>query len=201
MRNTDRCNALSLAVLSLLAEVPMHPYEIAFQMKQRGLVDTIRLRLGSLYHCVEGLQAGGLIAPERTDREGRRPERTVYAITDQGQRVFLEALSELIRTPEREYSNFEAGLCFLLNLSAEEAAGLLEERAAALAEQVAGRRAKYDAVRAKGLSRIALIEHEHAIAAEVAELEWVRRFANDVRSGGVAWQPFVPAAIKEGEGA
>ena len=71
-------NLLALAVLALLFERPMHPYEMAGTLKKRRKEDSIKLRYGSLYTVIEQLVARELIAPEETSRDGRRPERTVY---------------------------------------------------------------------------------------------------------------------------
>jgi DNA-binding PadR family transcriptional regulator len=77
-------NPLALAVLSCLAERPMHPYEMSTTMRERGKHESIKLNYGSLYSVVESLQKHGLIAPRETVKDGRRPERTVYEITSAG---------------------------------------------------------------------------------------------------------------------
>ena len=77
-------NPLALAVLSCLAERPMHPYEISTTLRTRGKEKSIRLNYGSLYAVVDSLQKHGLIETKETLREGRRPERTVYDITPAG---------------------------------------------------------------------------------------------------------------------
>src|ERR1700730_15786769 len=120
---------LTLAILALLLEKPMHPYEIAFTMKMRHLEDSIKVRYGSLYQTVDALDHAGLIQATRTERHGQRPERTVYSITDQGRTEFFSKLRQLARHPAPEYSTFEAVLCFLIHLPPHEAADLLEQRA------------------------------------------------------------------------
>ena len=80
----QRSNPLALAVLACLVERPMHPYEMATTMRTRGQDESIKLNYGSLYTVVESLARRGLIEPREPEREGRRPERTVYAITDVG---------------------------------------------------------------------------------------------------------------------
>ena len=62
----------------------MHPYEISTTLRSRGKEQSIKLNYGSLYSVVESLPKHGLIEPRETVREGRRPERTVYAITEAG---------------------------------------------------------------------------------------------------------------------
>src|SRR3954454_13480761 len=73
---------LALAVLSLLNTEPMHPYEMRQRIRDYGIDHAVKVAPGSLYHTVERLAGQGLIEPVETTREGRRPERTVYAITE-----------------------------------------------------------------------------------------------------------------------
>ena len=80
----QRSNPLALAVLACLVERPMHPYEMAATMRTRGHDESIKLNYGSLYTVVESLARRGLIEPREPERDGRRPERTVYTITDGG---------------------------------------------------------------------------------------------------------------------
>ncbi len=77
-------NPLALVVLACLAEHPMHPYEMATTMRERGKDQSIKLNYGSLYMVVLALQQHGLIVAQETERAGRRPERTVYRLTDAG---------------------------------------------------------------------------------------------------------------------
>src|SRR5260370_12075209 len=77
----------------------------------RGRVKDQRYNLnyGSLISVVEALQQHGLIVAQETERPGRRPERTVYRLTDAGRMELIDWLSELISTPVKEYTWFEAG--------------------------------------------------------------------------------------------
>src|SRR5258708_32578388 len=87
----------------------MHPYEMATTMRERGKDQSIKLNYGALYSVVEALQQHGLIVAQETERPGRRPERTVYRLTDAGRMELIDWLSELISTPVKEYTWFEAG--------------------------------------------------------------------------------------------
>ena len=70
-------NALALAVLALLSEKPMHPYEISSTLRDRHKEDSIKINYGSLYAVVESLEKKDLIQARERIRDGRRPERTV----------------------------------------------------------------------------------------------------------------------------
>src|SRR5947208_7127469 len=121
-RRRSTSNPLALAVLACLFERPMHPYEMASTMRERGKDQSIKLNYGSLYTVVEALQQHGLIVAQETEREGRRPERTVYRITAAGRMELIDWVSELLSTPTKEYTWFEAGLSLIPVLPPEDAA-------------------------------------------------------------------------------
>lgn len=165
----------------------MHPYEIAFTMKDRHLEESIKLNFGSLYHTIESLAASGWIAPVETAREGRRPEKTVYALTDAGRVRLLEWLRELMRTPVKDYLHFAAGLSFVNDLGQEEAVSLLRERTGKLAGEVEFWRLLMERLDGEGIPRLYLIEIEHAQALREAELEWIKRTAAEIEDGRLVW--------------
>ena len=68
----------------------MHPYEVAQTLRARAKHESIRLNYGSLYGVVEALERRQLIHARETVRAGRRPERTIYEITDAGLRELAE---------------------------------------------------------------------------------------------------------------
>lgn len=148
-------NPLALAVLALLFERPMHPYEMAATLKHRHKEESIKLRYGSLYTVIELLVARGLIAAKATSREGKRPERTVYRLTDAGRDELLDWMRDLIRDPVKEYPQFEAGLCLMAVLPPEEATALLSHRAARLAGMIAQLEAQLAALAQQPMSAIA----------------------------------------------
>ncbi|HKC19990.1 MAG TPA: PadR family transcriptional regulator, partial [Candidatus Dormibacteraeota bacterium] len=113
---------LGLSILELLSERPMHPYELAATMRSRHHDEFVRLNFGSLYHTVDSLERYGWIVPVEREKEGRRPERTVYRLTDPGRKVLLQVVGEIVAVPRREYLHFSAGLMFMHHLGAEAAA-------------------------------------------------------------------------------
>jgi DNA-binding PadR family transcriptional regulator len=194
-------NPLALAVMVLLYERPMHPYEMVSVMRERGKHESIKLRYSSLYTVVEALEREGLISPLETVREGRRPERTVYALTEAGRIEFLSWLRELLREPVKEYTQFAAGLSFVAALPPAEAAALLEERARLLKVEVERMRSRMDAVMESGVARLFLVESEHELVLREAELEWVRRLVREIEDGTLdgmrEWESFHPEPVAQ----
>jgi len=183
MPRNRRANPLALAVLASLHERPMHPYEVSQTLRSRAKQDSIKLNFGSLYSVVEGLEARGLIRARETVREGRRPERTVYEITDEGTREMNEWLSELVSTPVKEYLQFEAALSLLGGLPPDEALAQLRRRADALEVRVMQLESSADAATRLGLPRLFALEGEYELILQRAELEWVRELITDIDKG------------------
>lgn len=178
-------NPLALAVLACLFERPMHPYEMATTLRERGKDQSIKLNYGSLYTVVEALQQHGLIVAQDIEREGRRPERTVYRLTDAGRIELFDWVSELLGTPAKEFTRFEAGLALAGVLPPEDIAALLDQRCRLLELEIAQMRALLQAVQQQGLARIFVVESEYALAMREAELAWTRKTAGEIRSGAL----------------
>ncbi|MEO8745840.1 MAG: PadR family transcriptional regulator [Candidatus Dormiibacterota bacterium] len=178
---------LALSILELLDERPMHPYELASTMRTRHHDEFIRLNFGTLYHTVDGLERDGWIVPLEREKEGRRPERTIYQLTDSGREQLVRAISELLAHPRREYPHFSAGLMFMHHLDAGDAGANLRERSAAL-DAVAQKLGRImGELRGAGVTRLALIELEHKIAMLEAESRWVRELEHEIKEGKLEW--------------
>ncbi|GGS91677.1 PadR family transcriptional regulator [Planobispora rosea] len=178
-----RGNPLALAVLALLFERPMHPYEMASTMRARRKEESIKLNYGSLYSVVESLVKRDLIEAVEVIREGRRPERTVYTITEPGRLELFDWLSELISTPTREYTSFEAGLSLIGVLPPDEAIRLLEERVLRLEQRLHMEEALGELTAKQRLPRLVLIEWEYTMMLRRAERDWVNGLLEEFREG------------------
>lgn len=183
---------LSLVILELLTEHAMHPYEMQQLIRERHTDQVVKVRAGSLYHTVERLCRAGLIEAVETGRAGRRPERTVYEITEAGRDQFQANLRELVRTPETEYPLFGVAVEMLGRLARPEAKDLLRHRAVMLEARLAGGEQVLAALTKTGLPRIYLIDTEYLMAMCRAELAWVRRLVDEIGSGELPWTDQVP---------
>ena len=186
----DTRTPLALAILNLLQERSMHPYEMQLLMRERGHDQVIKLKGGSLYSTMERLVKAGFIEIEETSREGRRPERTTYAITDSGRDELSLWMRELVSTPEPDYPMFGAALAFLAAIPQSEAIGLLGARAFRLAASLAASESIMTSMAEMKLPRIFAIELEYAIAMRRAELAWVRATIDDIERGRLSWLDF-----------
>lgn len=165
-------NPLALAVLTLLYQQPMHPYEMATTLKERRKEQSIKLRFGSLYSVIDRLQREGLIEAGDTVREGRRPERTIYHITEAGKVEMRDWLRELVSTPVKEYPQFEAGLSLLPGLPPDEAVEMLQERIERLNRTIDELSAGMTRATEWGLHPLVLIESDYRMKMLEAERDW-----------------------------
>jgi DNA-binding PadR family transcriptional regulator len=179
---------LALSILQLLDERPMHPYELASTMRDRHQDEFIRLNFGSLYHTVDLLERNGWIVSSEKEREGGRPERTVYRLTKSGREVLVRVVGDVLAHPRREYPHFAAGLMFMHHLGAAEAASHLANRAVALKATTEKLHRIMADLRAAGVSRLALIELEHKIAMLDAERKWVGNLEREIKDGRLEWK-------------
>jgi DNA-binding PadR family transcriptional regulator len=179
-------NHWALAVLALLRERDMHPYEMRRLIRERHKEERLVLKAGSLYHAIAWLERGGLIRVVGTGRQGKRPERTTYRITTPGKAAFLKSLADLVSLPCKEPSSFAVGLDHLVHLSPTEAAELLSQRLEQLKHRVQDVDQPLRALAAK-IGRVNLLEVEFEQAMLRAEIAWARGILDDLRSGSLAW--------------
>jgi DNA-binding PadR family transcriptional regulator len=124
---------LELAILGLLKERAMHGYELRKQLGQKlGLFWTVSF--GSLYPTLRRLEKRGAVEkifPE--DSTTRRKQ--VYRITAEGEREFLELLSEGASSTFEE-DKFSLRVAFFRYLKPEMRIRLLERRKAYLQDKL-----------------------------------------------------------------
>jgi DNA-binding PadR family transcriptional regulator len=189
MSNKARASndVIALTVLSLLSERPLHPYQIERVIRERHK-EWAMGKTRSLYHAVDRLVADGLIEPLETSREGKRPERTIYEITELGREEQQAWLIDLFEEPVSEHPLFLIALSFLAYLPSPVALEALRVRAVALEGQVASVEVWIRALNQElRLPRPVTIETELFLALHKAELEWVRSIVAEIESGKLHW--------------
>ncbi|QIS14970.1 PadR family transcriptional regulator [Nocardia arthritidis] len=180
-------NSLGLAVLRLLCEQPQHPYEMRQRMGDHGIDVLIKVTRGALYHTFDVLTKAGLIELVETTREGKRPERTVYAITDAGREVAQERVRELLAKPAPEYPSYAVALAFMSLLPKEHALGRLELRCVLLEAELASCTVAYEGLLKRGLPALSVVEWRHKQAHLRADLELTNALIDEIRSGAMEW--------------
>lgn len=180
-------NLLALAVLSSLRQQPMHPYELGRTLREHGDARSIKYNHGSLYMVVQQLAKAGFITELETSREGQRPERTVYALTDAGREELRDWLRELVEQRAHEYPAFVAALSLIAALPPAEVLGLLRARLERVAGQRAEAQAVIDTALADGVPGLFLIEEEYRVALLAAESAFVGQLIERIADPATDW--------------
>ncbi len=189
-RSEDRVpeiTPLGVAVLALLVERPMHPYEMFQLMTQRAAERVVKVRPGSLYHAVDRLAGQGLVRSIGTERDGNRPERTTYEITEPGHLALTQRLSDILSRPVNEYPALPLALGEAHNLPRETVGALLERRLAALGATLDALLAGRERVTERGVPERFWIDLELQIAMTQAEVRWIADLVDRLRSGAIDW--------------
>jgi DNA-binding PadR family transcriptional regulator len=174
---------LWMVVLSLVWEEAMHPYRMQVLIKERGKDQIANVaQRNSIYQTIDALKRAGLIAVRETERQERRPERTVYEITDEGRQALLAWLRTVLSTPAREFPDFPAALSLAAVLGPDDVRAQLEARIQALEPRLAALETPYP-----HLPRLFLLEAEYMAAVIRAELKWLRGVTADLRSKKLTW--------------
>lgn len=191
MRTNSRraLTPLALAVLEILHERPRHPYDIQQTIQDRRTDLFIKVRAGSLYHAVERLAEQRLIEPVETSRAGRRPERTVYSITEAGRDEFALSVRSLLARPAPEYPVFSAALACMHAIDAEGALDQLQRRATALDAEIAGWQRVAQNLRERKLPEVFWIDLRYRLAQHQSELAFVNDLIERIRTGELPWSP------------
>src|SRR5215831_9471033 len=106
---------IELAILGLLKEQPMHGYQLNRELSEQ-LGGLWRVSYGSLYPSLRRLERQGAITSEAGTGARRK---TVYAITPEGERLFLELLEETPQENQTEDARFRVRLAFFRYLPPE----------------------------------------------------------------------------------
>ncbi|BCO35027.1 PadR family transcriptional regulator [Mycobacterium heckeshornense] len=183
---TYRLTSLGVAVLALLRDRPMHGYEMFQVLADRQAQRIVKVRPGSLYHVVDRLAEEKLIRRAATGRQGNRPERAIYEITDAGVEALIDRVRDVVATPIDEFPQFVTALAELHHLDVETAVDAVTSRVAALEADVAEMMALRDASTAEAPTLVAL---EYLLATTQAQVTWLRGFAQSLRTGDRSAHP------------
>src|SRR5437016_1106297 len=104
--NQTRLTIPDLVILSLLAERPMHGYEVNATLEERNIRDWAPVSRPQIYYSLEKLENLALIKPARNDSPAAGPERRVLATTAKGRDRLADALDERHWVDDRVYQPF-----------------------------------------------------------------------------------------------
>jgi DNA-binding PadR family transcriptional regulator/ADP-ribose pyrophosphatase YjhB (NUDIX family) len=129
-------NLTRLVVLWLLSESRLHGYQIKRIISDPTLQFWFPIEYGSIYSVLRFLEKQGY-AKSVTERRGKRPERTRYAITPKGRQYFRQLLREAWSQPSLPTQPIDVALAARPELPEEDVPPLLAARRASLVDRLA----------------------------------------------------------------
>jgi DNA-binding PadR family transcriptional regulator len=189
-----KLTTLAIAVLELLHEKPMHPYEMSQLMRERHVDTRVKVKAGSLYHTVERLLDNGFIEIVDTQRDGRRPERTVYGMTEAGRDAFVARAQGMLGTPAEEYPEYLSGLAVLDELGPDMTKDELRRRVLRLEAAGASDQAVVAKLTEMKLPEIYWLDWRYSTARRAFELEWTKKLLEELESGAIPFMKAGPTA-------
>ncbi|WP_432486137.1 PadR family transcriptional regulator [Kineococcus esterisolvens] len=188
-----RGDVLPLAVLALLAEGPLHGYEVRRRLDDR-LGAFRALSYGTLYPCLRALQAGGCLTETAEQRApgtvSSKRSRVVYEITEHGRERLAELLEEA-GPAAWEDDAFGVRLALFQRVAPRTRLRILEGRRARLLERLEQLSVSIERTQAQ-LDAYALEAQRHGLETVRSEVDWLDRLITAERRAPA--RPGVPAA-------
>ncbi|MFW0797460.1 PadR family transcriptional regulator [Gordonia sp. CPCC 205515] len=178
---------LAVLVLGLVAERPMHPYEMFQTTVERREDRLAKFRPGTMYHTVDRLASQGLIEVYDVQREGNRPERTVYAITDAGRTALGDSLEQILARHPVEYPELYLALSEAHGLPRMRVIDLLGERLDAMRTDLAEIVEATDAARAQGQAEMFYLDAGCRIATMRTQIDWLDDLVDRLKNSTIDW--------------
>ena len=174
-----RSDVLEFAVLGLLHESPMHGYEL--RKRLNATLGAFRaFSYGSLYPCLKGLLAAGLVTEQAQlpEAAGKR-SRIVYQLTAEGKEHFASLLDESGPSAWDD-EGFGVHFAFFGRTAAQTRLRILEGRRSRLEERVDGFRAALARSRER-VDTYTLALHQHGLESVEREVRWLSELIDDER--------------------
>src|SRR5690349_17018570 len=91
-----------ITILGLLCRHgPQHGYELRKRIVDQRINDISNVQLGSIYAALKKLAVEGLVEQRGHSREGNRPTRTTFAITELGKNELRTLIADAFTDPQQ----------------------------------------------------------------------------------------------------
>ena len=180
-----------LVILSLLAERPMHGYQLNLELERRCVRDWAAISRPQIYYSLEKLAAAGLIRAGESEDPAAGPDRRVFETTAKGRHALGDALEREDWTAQRDRPAFLTWMA----LSWQARPGVFKKqiarRAAFLESEIAREKETLDSI-------LAEVGHPHHEAVWMVtlmieqfetELKWLRKVERELPRRGSAKNP------------
>lgn len=149
----------------------MHGHQIRREAQTDRTELWADVKPGSLYGALRRMADEGVIEAVRTERVGNLPERTVYAITDDGRRELSVLRHGILKDTKLRPDPVDLALAYTEDLPEDELRKLVEDRHAAITAELASWKHLFTHAEPylKGLEAMGF---DHVITRLEAEVAW-----------------------------
>jgi DNA-binding PadR family transcriptional regulator len=172
-------NLTRLMALGVLAQSgPTHGHHIRRVAEVTSVGEWGGVSVGALYRELRTMEREGLVEATRTEKVGNRPERTIYAITAEGQLELTTLREQAIRPLEFGPNSLGVALTFAVhNMDRGDLRRTMRARREMLAIRVAQISADREQLVARGhIDMLAATNIRRAIMHTEAEIRWHDEF-------------------------
>ena len=117
---------IDLIVLGILKKEPMSAYDIQKIVEYRNISKWVKISTPSIYKKVIQLEKKGFMKGDIV-KEGNMAEKTVYSLTEEGEKQFEKLMLEIASKPVRIFLDFNAVIVNLDSLPKEKQKSCLTE--------------------------------------------------------------------------
>lgn len=163
---------------------PQHGYRMQ-QLVEDGVADFAKIKMPTMYYHLNRLSEQGYVRAEQ-DRDGNRPEKNVYYITDPGSAHFRELAAQIMKMDYRPEFTHD-GLLYFLDLIDPE---LLRTSLTALRDELEKRIRSLNHHRAQTLTDqsedikfLSNMIFNHHLAHMKTELQWLNEVLKGLSTG------------------
>lgn len=138
-------SSIRLFILSSFAELgPMHGHRLRMEAEQKYVTFWTDIPVGAVYGAMKRLATEGLLREAGREKEGNRPTRQLYEITDEGRRTLTDLRRAGLTEVWFKYDPFDLALTRGDPGELDTFPALLSDRLARLTEMLEERRRTID---------------------------------------------------------
>jgi len=175
-----------LVVLTLLAERPMHGYELNAELERRDVRDWAGISRPQVYYSINKLANLGLLQAVESSTPATGPDRRTYRPTSLGQRALADTLERPEWGTQRPPPPFLTWLAMAWQARPGVLERMLQVRREFVTAELARERQTLEAIRAEpgGPHTAPLLMVEFAIRQFELELDWLEKVAEQMLPTG-----------------
>ncbi len=173
--NQSKITNAELAILSLVAEKPVHGYQIEQIITERGMREWTEIGFSSIYYLLNKLEKKSWIVSHMQDAIHQGPSRRVFAITSIGLQICKQETLAALSEPRTSPSHFQMGLANLPLLDKSEILKALKHYEDILNIKKRGLVIKKNSY-GKSIPRHVKALFDHSLKSIDSELGWIQDF-------------------------